>query len=82
MQFDANLLEVVACPETKAKLILATDLQLSEMNQKITERAIKNVKGEVVSEPLDALLIREDGKIAYPVIEGFARLVRGEGIAL
>ena len=82
MRFDTNLLKLIACPETKAPLSLAPPKLLAELNLKIRAATLKTCKGEVVTEELEMALVREDGRVVYPVIEGIARLVREEGIVI
>ena len=79
---DKELLEILACPETYQSLAEADDALLERMNAKIAAGEMKNVGGADVTEPLDGGLVREDGKIVYPVREGIPVLLIDEGLAV
>jgi uncharacterized protein YbaR (Trm112 family) len=63
------LLALLCCPVTRQPLEPAAPDQLAALNEQI-------------SPPLEAALIRADGKVAYPVRDGIPLLVAGEAIAL
>ncbi len=77
-----ELLEIIVCPETHQALKLADEELLNRLNADIKAGKIKNVDGELVSEPLEAGLRREDGKRIYPIRDGIPVLLIGEGIDL
>ena len=58
-----------------------TDI-LVEVNQAIAEGRILNVDGAPVNEPLQDGLLREDGKILYPVRDAIPVMLIGEGIPM
>ncbi len=58
----------------------ATDLdKLAEVNRRISLGEINTVNGIVVRTPLPAGLVREDGKVIYPISDGIPLLVSGRG---
>jgi uncharacterized protein YbaR (Trm112 family) len=79
---DKDLLDILACPETHQSLREASDALLQRVNAAIGSRAAQTVGGGVVDEPLESGLVREDGRVIYPVREGIPVLLVEEGIAL
>ena len=49
---------------------------------KIAAGSVKNRAGEVVREPVEGGLVREDGRVVYPVREGIPIMLIDEAIAL
>lgn len=79
---DKDLLNILACPESHQALSEAAADVLDAVNGKIQSGDCKNVGGKPVGEPLQAGLVREDGKVVYPIKEGIPVLLVDEGIAL
>ena len=79
---DPELLEILACPETKQPVRLAEAELVERLNGAIAERRLKNREGQVVTEPIQAGLVREDGNIVYPVRDDIPVMLVGEGIEL
>ncbi|MBK7644361.1 MAG: hypothetical protein IPJ19_15180 [Planctomycetes bacterium] len=79
---DKDLLAILACPETRQPLAEANAEQLKRVNQRIAAGAVKNVGGGEVKQALAGGLVRQDGKIVYPVRDDIPVLLVDEGIAL
>ena len=79
---DPELLEILACPETKQPVRLAEAELVERLNGAIAERRLTNREGQVVTEPIQAGLVREDGNIVYPVRDDIPVMLVGEGIEL
>ncbi len=79
---DTQLLAILACPETRRPLRLAEPALLAAVNQAIAAGRLTNRVGEVIREPVEELLVREDGAVAYPVREEIPVLLIDEGIPL
>jgi uncharacterized protein YbaR (Trm112 family) len=79
---DPELLEILVCPETKEPVHLADPELLRELNLAIAERRITNRSGETVGEPLEAGLVREDGRVLYPVREDIPIMLIDQAIPL
>lgn len=62
-----ELLEILACPETKEKVYLADAAMVAKVNEKIRAGGLKNRGGEDVTEAIDGGLIREDRKYLYVI---------------
>lgn len=79
---DKELLSILVCPKTKRPLRLATDKELAKINQKIFENKLKNIAGELVTEPIEEALVEPKGKILYIVEKGIPRLIYELGVKI
>ncbi len=77
---DKELLDILCCPETKQDLQLVEGETIKKINAKIKAGEIKNRGGEVVKEPIDAGLLREDRKYLYPIREDIPIMLIDEAI--
>ncbi len=77
-----ELLEILACPETHQPLAEADASLLERVNARIAAGGVKNVGDVEVTEALEAGLVREDGKIVYPIRDEIPVLLIDEGIAV
>ncbi len=79
---DKELLEILACPENKEQVRLGDAALLGALNTKAERGQLVNRGGEKVSEPMDAILVRADGKVGYPVRDGIPIMLIEEGLLL
>ena len=75
-----DLLDILCCPETKQDVVLMQGETIAAINEKIKNGAVKNRGGEVVKEPIDAGLLREDRKYLYPIREDIPIMLIDEAI--
>lgn len=68
------------CPEDRTPLTLADAQLLSSVNSAIAAGLLRNRAGELVERPLDAGLLRADGKFLYPVVDTIPKLLSQEAI--
>lgn len=61
------LMECLVCPETYQSLVLGDPATVEQLNKLIEARRIKDRGGNVVSRPLQQVLVRADRTLAYPV---------------
>ncbi len=82
MPVNAELLEILACPETKQPLVLASQEVIDGLNARIGEVGLRNRGGEAITTALQEGLVREDGKVLYPVSDGIPVMLIEESIQL
>ncbi len=82
MSVSEELLEILVCPETKQPIALASQEVLSNLARDIEAGKVRNRGGEKVTEPITEGLVREDGKILYPVDDGIPVMLIEESIEL
>lgn len=82
MAISKELLEILACPETKQPLNLADTTLVEALNARIRQGQVTNRGGERVTEPMDAGLVREDGQYLYPIRDDIPVMLIDESIAL
>ena len=79
---DKDLLAILACPETHQPLAEADAALLARANQRIAAGEAKTRGGATVEGSLEAGLVRQDGKVLYPIRDGIPVLLVDEGIVL
>ncbi len=82
MPVNPELLEILACPETKQSLSVASAEIIEKLNQQITGGSLRNRGGEKLTEPLAEGLVREDGLVFYPLSGGIPVMLIEESIEL
>lgn len=81
-RLNNSLVEILACPETKLPLRQASAEELKLLVQLHQRGELIKVTGEKVGEAPTAALVREDNRVAYPVIEGIPTLLVEEALNL
>jgi uncharacterized protein YbaR (Trm112 family) len=82
MPVSPELLEILVCPETKQSVAAASEDVLASVNEKITVGSLRNRGGEKVEKSISEGLVREDGKILYPIDDGIPVMLIEESIEL
>jgi uncharacterized protein len=77
-----ELLTMLRCPENRTPLTTASSDLLRRVNAAIRERRVVNRAGQTLELMLDGGLVREDGAVLYPIIDGIPVLLRDDGILL
>ena len=77
---DQELLQLLACPASGQPLREADAALLARVNERVARGEQPNVGGAPVSEPLSEALVREDGRVLYPVRDGIPLLLIDEGL--
>ena len=82
MAISKELLEILACPETKQPLTLADASVLTALNNRIRQGDLTNRGGASVTEPIEGGLIREDRRYLYPIRDEIPIMLIDEAIPL
>jgi uncharacterized protein YbaR (Trm112 family) len=80
MAIEKDLLDILCCPETKEPVALISDEEVKRVNAAIEKGAVKRRDGEAESEPIDAGLLREDGKYLYAIRDDIPVMLIDEAI--
>ena len=79
---DPNFLKILVCPETHQTLQLADERLVDELNERVDRGDLSNQAGTQIEKRLEGGLVREDGKILYPIVDGIPTLISDEAIDL
>jgi uncharacterized protein YbaR (Trm112 family) len=82
MVVSKELLEILVCPETKQPLKLAGEEVLARLRAEVEAGRLRNRGGQPVAQPITEGLVREDGKVLYPVDDGIPVMLIEESIEL
>lgn len=77
-----EVLELLRCPETRMALARGQAELVARCNREIAAGRLRNRRGVALAKPVDALLVREDGRLAYPVIDDIPILLADEAVEL
>lgn len=77
---DPELLDILVCPETRAPLRMADDDLLRALNRAVTAGSVRNRCGELLTDPVTAGLVREDGAVLYPIRDGIPIMLIDEAV--
>ncbi|MBC8242804.1 MAG: hypothetical protein H8E20_00290 [Verrucomicrobia bacterium] len=79
---DEKLLEIMCCPETHQPLAKAGAELIEDLNKRIQASTLVDRVDEKITEPIDGGLIREDGKILFPIRQDIPVMLIDQGIPL
>ena len=79
---DKDLLEILVCPQDHSPLCVADADLLARLNQAVATRKIVNRGGQVVENPLQGGLVRQDKTLIYPIVDDIPVLLVDDAIAL
>ena len=82
MPIDNFLLSILVCPETKRPVLEAKDEIVQKLNQQIQLGQLKARAGHQIKQNFESGLIREDGKVFFPVRDGIPIMLMEEAIDL
>ncbi|HVC99101.1 MAG TPA: Trm112 family protein [Pirellulales bacterium] len=77
-----ELLDILVCPQDRTSLELADPDLVAKLNRSIAAGVLMNMAGEKVEQPLDGGLVREDGTLLYPIVDGIPVMLVDEAIRL
>jgi uncharacterized protein YbaR (Trm112 family) len=79
---NPELIEILVCPETKQPVSLAPADLLASLNERIRAGTLRNRGGAQVEQEIQEALVRQDGRILYPVDDGIPVMLIEESIEL
>jgi uncharacterized protein YbaR (Trm112 family) len=79
---DPELLDILVCPETHRPVALADEALLVRVNEAADDGSLVNRGGQAVPPALDGLLVRDDGRVAYPIRDDIPIMLIDESIDL
>ena len=79
---NPELLKILVCPETKQPLREADAESLAQVNDVVENGYLRNQGGDRVKDRIEGGLIREDGKVMYPVRDDIPVMLLDEAIRL
>ncbi len=82
MPVSPELLEILVCPDTKQPVKVASAEVLEKLARQIEAGGLRNRGGEAIEKPIREGLVREDGKVLYPIDDGIPVMLIEESIEL
>lgn len=82
MTDDAELLDLLRCPETHGRLLPVTRKWIDRLNSRIEAEELRDGSGELVSEPIEDGLVTDDERYLYPIRDGVPNLFMSDRIIL
>ena len=82
MPVSQELLEILVCPETRQPVSEASNDLIARLNGEIEAGNLRNRGGDAVAQAIEEGLLREDGKVLYPVEDGIPVMLIEESIEL
>ena len=79
---DPEFVKILVYPANRTPVRVASDEEISDLNQKIEEGSLQNIGGRKVNDKLDGGLIREAGDLLYPVRKNIPVMLVEEAIQL
>jgi uncharacterized protein YbaR (Trm112 family) len=79
---DPQLVEILVCPETRRPVRVASSDELARVNAGVRSGTLRNRGGAKVERELSEALIREDGRVVFPVDDGIPSMLLEESIPL
>lgn len=79
---DRELLDILVCPETREPVALADAELVDKVNRGITDGSIRTRSGGSPAGAITSGLLRQDGKILYPVVDDIPIMLIDEALVL
>lgn len=79
---DDDLVQMLVCPEARQPVALAPAELVQALNARIARRELCDASGRPIEEPIEAGLLRRDGRVLYPVMNGIPHMLVEAGIRL
>ena len=79
---DPQLLDILVCPESRRPVAPADEGILARVNEAASAGTLVNRGGRPVPPPVQDLLVRDDGRVGYPVRDDIPIMLIDESIDL
>ncbi|MCK5861882.1 MAG: hypothetical protein KAH38_05320 [Candidatus Hydrogenedentes bacterium] len=79
---NAELLDILVCPENKTAVREIDSELLEKINAAIAAGTLKKKDGETITETIEGGLVREDNKYLYVIRDGIPVMLVDEAVAL
>ena len=79
---DPEFVKILVCPDNRTPVRIASEQEITNLNQKIQEGSLQNIGGRKVNDKLDGGLIREAGDRLYPVRKNIPVMLVEEAIKI
>ena len=79
---DPEFVKILVCPDNRTPVRVASEQEITNLNQKIEEGILHNIGRRKVNDKLDGGLIREAGVGLYPVRKNIPVMLVEEAIQL
>jgi uncharacterized protein YbaR (Trm112 family) len=77
-----EFLAMLRCPENRARLVRGEPALVADLNRAIAAGRLRNRGGQPVTRPLDGLLVRDDARVGYPIVDEIPILLVDEAVEL
>jgi uncharacterized protein YbaR (Trm112 family) len=79
---QSELLSMLRCPEDRSTLVPADNQLVEHLNAAIRRGVLVNRGGKCLEQEIDGGLIRADGSVLYPIVDGIPVLLKDEAIPI
>ena len=79
---DPEFVKILVCPDNRTPVRVASEQEITDLNQKIEDGTLLNIGGRKVKDKLDEGLIRAAGDRLYPVRKNIPVMLVDEAIQL
>jgi uncharacterized protein YbaR (Trm112 family) len=77
-----QLLDSLVCPEDRTRLSAADRALVDRINAGVRRGLVVNRGGQAVPDPIEGGLVRADGTLLYPIVDGIPIMLIDEAIPL
>jgi uncharacterized protein YbaR (Trm112 family) len=82
MMLTSEVVRILCCPDDRSPLLVADVDLMNQANSAIRAGKLVNRAGNPIKQPLEGGLVRADGAVLYPIVDGIPVLLRDDGIPL
>ncbi len=79
---NQKLLEIIVCPVSRQPLHVADRQLIDRLNKAISAGLVKDRAGRPATAPIQEGLLRQDGRVLYPIRDDIPVLLADEGIPM